>query len=211
MAGGDEWWAPPRPPLSPTATFLQRAALPRGGEGVVPFSAFAFPSASLASPPTMWSFDPPSAGTFKIGEKSGGLDDGDGGGGAGQITDAERSSDGTTPPLLPAAAPLLQPSPATNSNKSIAERRAARGGFSPPRINTARFRCGGSPLPSPAVARSPFLTIPPGLSPTALLDSPVFLMSSQVGNSLPLPLCIYLSYLNLLGGPPPPPSLAKFG
>ncbi|KAJ0988986.1 hypothetical protein J5N97_007342 [Dioscorea zingiberensis] len=62
---------------------------------------------------------------------------------------------------------------------SIAERRAARCGFSlTPRLNTVRFR-GVSPVSSPA-ARSPYLlTIPPGLSPAALLDSPVLLSNSQ--------------------------------
>ncbi|KAJ4955753.1 hypothetical protein NE237_012536 [Protea cynaroides] len=60
---------------------------------------------------------------------------------------------------------------------SIAERRAATCGFSAPRINTARFRS-ISPLPPPG-ARSPCLTIPLGLSPTTLLDSPVMLPNSQ--------------------------------
>ncbi|KAH7682937.1 WRKY transcription factor 2 protein [Dioscorea alata] len=62
---------------------------------------------------------------------------------------------------------------------SIAERRAERCGFSvTPRLNTVRFRS-VSPVSSPA-SRSPcFLTIPPGLSPAALLDSPVLLSSSQ--------------------------------
>ncbi|CAA7396135.1 unnamed protein product [Spirodela intermedia] len=129
----------------------------------------------------MWSFDPASAGTFKMEAKSGGVDNDDGGGGAGRITGAEPGGDWKTPspPPPPPPPPLLLPSPARNNSMSIAERRAARGGFSPPRINTPRFRCGGSPLRSPAAVRSPFLTIPPGLSPTALLDSPVMLMSSQ--------------------------------
>jgi hypothetical protein len=65
---------------------------------------------------------------------------------------------------------------------SIAERRAAWRGLDrpilPPRVTTARFRSNGgpSPLSSPAAAmRSPCLVIPPGLSPAALLDSPVLL------------------------------------
>ncbi|CAB4316099.1 unnamed protein product [Prunus armeniaca] len=67
---------------------------------------------------------------------------------------------------------------------SIAERRAAKCGFNAERINTARFRT-TSPLPSPAAAaRSPCLTIPPGISPTALLDSPMMLPNSQ---ALPSP------------------------
>lgn len=69
--------------------------------------------------------------------------------------------------------------PGTNTI-SIAERRAAKCGFNAERINTARFRT-TSPLPSPAAAaRSPCLTIPPGISPTALLDSPMMLPNSQV-------------------------------
>ncbi|XP_062002809.1 probable WRKY transcription factor 2 [Rosa rugosa] len=68
---------------------------------------------------------------------------------------------------------------------SIAERRAAKCGFNAERINTARFRrTNTSPLPSP-VERSPcHLTIPPGISPTALLDSPMMLPNSQ---ALPSP------------------------
>lgn len=64
------------------------------------------------------------------------------------------------------------------SGGSLAERRAARCGFSAPRINTARFRS-VSPLASPGVW-SPYITIPAGLSPTTLLDSPVMLPSAQV-------------------------------
>lgn len=64
---------------------------------------------------------------------------------------------------------------------SIAERRAARCGFNAPTINTARFRC-ISPMSSPLV-RSPYLTIPAGLSPTALLDSPVMLSNSRAQSS----------------------------
>ncbi|OVA19096.1 DNA-binding WRKY [Macleaya cordata] len=60
---------------------------------------------------------------------------------------------------------------------SIAERRAARCGFNAPSINTARFRT-ISPLASPS-SRSPYITIPAGLSPTTLLDSPVMLPNSQ--------------------------------
>ncbi|KAL6142985.1 hypothetical protein ACLB2K_061260 [Fragaria x ananassa] len=70
---------------------------------------------------------------------------------------------------------------------SIAERRAAKCGFNVERINTPRFRKNtASPLPSPAPGdRSPgHLTIPPGISPTALLDSPMMLPNSQ---ALPSP------------------------
>ncbi|GAV79848.1 WRKY domain-containing protein [Cephalotus follicularis] len=61
---------------------------------------------------------------------------------------------------------------------SIAERRAAKCGFNAERINTARFRT-TSPLASPVVGSPPCLTIPPGISPTALLDSPILLPNSQ--------------------------------
>ncbi|XP_042473633.1 probable WRKY transcription factor 26 isoform X2 [Zingiber officinale] len=60
---------------------------------------------------------------------------------------------------------------------SIAARRAARCGFvePAPRLSTtARFRS-VSPLASPAA----LVTIPPGISPTALLDSPVLLLKSH--------------------------------
>ncbi|KAI3835997.1 hypothetical protein MKX03_032892 [Papaver bracteatum] len=52
----------------------------------------------------------------------------------------------------------------------LAERMAARAGFNAPRLNTAKI--------SSSEAQSPYLTIPPGLSPTTLLDSPVFLSNS---------------------------------
>ncbi|CAL1352906.1 unnamed protein product [Linum trigynum] len=61
---------------------------------------------------------------------------------------------------------------------SIAERRAATCGFKAERINSPRFRTTASPLDSPA-AHSPCITIPAGISPTALLDSPVLLPNSQ--------------------------------
>ncbi|GMH10357.1 hypothetical protein Nepgr_012198 [Nepenthes gracilis] len=60
---------------------------------------------------------------------------------------------------------------------SIAERRAAKCGFNASKINTPRFRS-SSLLASPA-ARSPCLTIPPGVSPTTLLDSPIMLPNFQ--------------------------------
>ncbi|KAJ1443562.1 hypothetical protein SESBI_00142 [Sesbania bispinosa] len=71
------------------------------------------------------------------------------------------------------------------AKRSIAERR----GFNsnPTRINTALFHTAHPtstpPLGSP-VAQSPCLTIPPGISPTALLDSPIMLLNSQ---ALPSP------------------------
>ncbi|XP_022743309.1 probable WRKY transcription factor 2 [Durio zibethinus] len=73
---------------------------------------------------------------------------------------------------------------------SIAERRAATCGFKAERISTARFRTSTSPLGSPS-ARSPYLTIPPGISPAALLDSPIMLPNAQASpttGTYPVPL-----------------------
>ncbi|GJM98469.1 hypothetical protein PR202_ga15484 [Eleusine coracana subsp. coracana] len=55
----------------------------------------------------------------------------------------------------------------SNSHSGLAERRAARAGFSVPKIDTSR-------VGSSTIIRSP-VSIPPGLSPTTLLESPVFL------------------------------------
>jgi hypothetical protein len=60
----------------------------------------------------------------------------------------------------------------SNSNGGLAERRAARAGFSVPKIDTSR-------VGSSTVIRSP-VSIPPGLSPTTLLESPVFLYNKMV-------------------------------
>ncbi|KAF5959288.1 hypothetical protein HYC85_000497 [Camellia sinensis] len=61
---------------------------------------------------------------------------------------------------------------------SIAERRATTCGFNSPRINTVGLRSTSPPLTSPA-ARSSYITIPAGISPTALLGSPIMLSNSQ--------------------------------
>ncbi|GLT26454.1 hypothetical protein SLA2020_015170 [Shorea laevis] len=58
----------------------------------------------------------------------------------------------------------------------LAERVAARAGFSAPRLNTQSIRSADLSINNDI--RSPYLTIPPGLSPTTLLDSPVFLSNS---------------------------------
>ncbi|KAJ0547929.1 putative transcription factor WRKY family [Helianthus annuus] len=59
------------------------------------------------------------------------------------------------------------------SRSGLVERMAARAGYNAPRLDTDSIR------PSADVAKqSPYLTIPPGLSPTSLLDSPVFLSNS---------------------------------
>ncbi|KAF5732471.1 WRKY transcription factor 2 isoform X1 [Tripterygium wilfordii] len=58
----------------------------------------------------------------------------------------------------------------------LVERMAARAGFNAPRLNTENIR--STDLSLDVEIRSPYLTIPPGLSPTTLLDSPVFLSNS---------------------------------
>ncbi|KAK8507475.1 hypothetical protein V6N13_141498 [Hibiscus sabdariffa] len=85
---------------------------------------------------------------------------------------------------------------------SIAERRAATCGFKAEKISTARFRASTSPLASPSVG-SPYLTIPPGISPSALLDSPIMLPNAQASpttGTFPVPLlnhdCRVLSISN---------------
>ncbi|CAI0438896.1 unnamed protein product [Linum tenue] len=67
----------------------------------------------------------------------------------------------------------------SSARGSIAERRAATCGFKAERITSPRFGTTASPLDSSA-AHSPCITIPAGISPTALLDSPVLLPNSQV-------------------------------
>ncbi|XP_062193894.1 probable WRKY transcription factor 2 [Phragmites australis] len=59
----------------------------------------------------------------------------------------------------------------SNSHGGLAERMAARAGFSVPKIDTSR-------VGSSTVIRSP-VSIPPGLSPTTLLESPVFLYNKM--------------------------------
>ncbi|XP_041020592.1 WRKY transcription factor SUSIBA2-like [Juglans microcarpa x Juglans regia] len=65
-----------------------------------------------------------------------------------------------------------------NPSKSIAERRAAKCGFNAKCLKTALFRT-ASPLASPAAR----LTIPAGISPTALLDSPIMLPNIRAPHS----------------------------
>lgn len=62
----------------------------------------------------------------------------------------------------------------SNSHGGLAERRAARAGFSVSKIDTSR-------VASSAVIRSP-VSIPPGLSPATLLESPVFFYNKMVCN-----------------------------
>ncbi|CAL0310975.1 unnamed protein product [Lupinus luteus] len=61
----------------------------------------------------------------------------------------------------------------SNSRAGLVERMAARAGFNVPRLNTECIR--STDLTLDTHIQSPYLTIPPGLSPTTLLDSPVFL------------------------------------
>ncbi|XP_015165537.1 WRKY transcription factor SUSIBA2-like [Solanum tuberosum] len=61
------------------------------------------------------------------------------------------------------------------SKRSIAQRREEKCGFNASGIST--------PAMSPPPDRETFLTIPPGLTPTALLDSPVMLPNSQAPQS----------------------------
>ncbi|OMO83839.1 DNA-binding WRKY [Corchorus capsularis] len=62
-----------------------------------------------------------------------------------------------------------------SSRGGLVERMAARAGFNAPRLNTESIR--PSDL-SVSGNGSPYLTIPPGLSPTTLLESPVFVSNS---------------------------------
>ncbi|KAL3577434.1 hypothetical protein D5086_022717 [Populus alba] len=61
----------------------------------------------------------------------------------------------------------------SNFRGGLVERIAARAGFNAPRLNTESIRSTESSM-NPEI-RSPYLTIPPGFSPTTLLESPVFL------------------------------------
>ncbi|KAK3013351.1 hypothetical protein RJ639_008344 [Escallonia herrerae] len=65
-----------------------------------------------------------------------------------------------------------------SSRGGLLERIAARAGFNAPRLNTESIR--PADVSHNTEIRSPYLTIPPGLSPTTLLDSPVFLSNSLV-------------------------------
>ncbi|KAJ4799501.1 WRKY family transcription factor family protein [Rhynchospora pubera] len=68
----------------------------------------------------------------------------------------------------------------SSSNGGLAERMAARAGFNVPKLNTSRVNPVANVVGSSTDVRSPYLTIPPGLSPTTLLDSPVFLSNILV-------------------------------
>ncbi|CAN4103844.1 unnamed protein product [Withania somnifera] len=65
-----------------------------------------------------------------------------------------------------------------SSRGGLLERMAARAGFNAPKLNTESLR--PVDMRQNQGVRSPYLTIPPGLSPTTLLESPVFLSNSLV-------------------------------
>nr|QCQ28865.1 putative WRKY transcription factor 2 [Iris lactea var. lactea] len=62
---------------------------------------------------------------------------------------------------------------------SLTERRAGRVGFDAPATNTSGVRVADDFHSSSLEIRAPYLTIPYGLSPTMLLDSPMFLSNLQ--------------------------------
>ncbi|XP_071700985.1 probable WRKY transcription factor 2 [Rutidosis leptorrhynchoides] len=64
----------------------------------------------------------------------------------------------------------------------LVERRAARAGHSVPRLNTDVMKPDDNPKSQQT--QSPYLTIPPGPSPTSFLDSPVFLSNSLKSRSI---------------------------
>ncbi|XP_020083104.1 probable WRKY transcription factor 2 isoform X3 [Ananas comosus] len=64
-----------------------------------------------------------------------------------------------------------------NTNGGLSERMAARAGLNLPKLNMSRT-FPTNVVSSSAEVQSPYLTIPPGLSPTTLLESPVFLSNS---------------------------------
>ncbi|RDX70946.1 putative WRKY transcription factor 2, partial [Mucuna pruriens] len=79
------------------------------------------------------------------------------------------------------------------SRGGLVERMAARAGFNAPRLITESIRSTDLSLNSDI--QSPYLTIPPGLSPTTLLDSPVFLANSLVSSGLFVLLLVYLLFI----------------
>ena len=66
----------------------------------------------------------------------------------------------------------------SSSRVGLVERMAARAGFNAPRLNTESIKPADLSLNTEIY--SPYLTISPGLSPTTLLESPVFVSNSLV-------------------------------
>ncbi|XP_072978244.1 probable WRKY transcription factor 2 [Typha angustifolia] len=77
----------------------------------------------------------------------------------------------------PSPEPNLFGSHKANAHGGLAERMAARAGFNIPKLNTSRVT--PTMVTSSTEVQSPYLTIPPGLSPTTLLESPVFLSNAM--------------------------------
>lgn len=93
------------------------------------------------------------------------------------MLDSKRKVQGTSEIGLNSSSIGMGDSAGIKTGGSIAERRAATFGFNAAKISNPRFRS-SSMLPSPGV-RSPYLTIPPGISPTALLNSPIMVSNPQ--------------------------------
>lgn len=93
-------------------------------------------------------------------------------------TKKECSEDGFNLPSNISLESSLFDNQKTISRGGLAER-MARSGFNAPKINTDRIKSANMAASSSAVG-STYLTIPPGLSPTTLLDSPVFLSNTMV-------------------------------
>lgn len=99
----------------------------------------------------------------------------------------------------------------SSSRGGLVERMAARAGFNAPRLNTESIRSADLAINSDS--RSPYLTIPPGLSPTTLLESPVFLTTSLVSSKSEIPSARFcLVVCSFFLNPPPlfPFSFAAF-
>ncbi|PWZ44181.1 putative WRKY transcription factor 2 [Zea mays] len=71
----------------------------------------------------------------------------------------------------------------SSPGSSLAERMQARAGFKVPKLNMPFSTVAGDDSSVPG-APSPYLTIPPGLSPATLLESPVFI-SNALGQASP--------------------------
>jgi WRKY transcription factor 2 len=67
----------------------------------------------------------------------------------------------------------------SSPGSSLAKRMQTRAGFMVPKLNMPFSTAAGADNSVPKVP-SPYLTIPPGLSPATLLESPVFVSNSMV-------------------------------
>ncbi|RWV86401.1 hypothetical protein GW17_00051708 [Ensete ventricosum] len=82
--------------------------------------------------------------------------------------------------------------PISCSSGGLAERMATRKGFNVPKLDTAGIP--PASMSSHTDIHSPYLTIPPGLSPTMLLESPVFLADPMVRYQTLNLLCTVMSF-----------------